>query len=202
MFTPPHLLDGARWAGMRVGIFGGSFNPPHIGHLHVSQIAKTALNLDAVWWLVTPQNPLKDSSELASFDERFDQCLALTAGHPGILVSDLEQQLGRNQSYYTIKSLCRHFPQTRFVWVTGMDNAHTMHRWHHWKSILKLVATAHIARPPAWTLIKQCPLRQLKQQNHHVLDRAQNVSLAPGNTYWLMQKRMLDISSTKIRKNL
>ena len=91
IFSPPHLLDGARWKGLRVGILGGSFNPPHIGHVHISLIALNSLKLDVIWWLVTPKNPLKDKAQL-SFEERFDLCLALTNNSPRLIVTDLEKK--------------------------------------------------------------------------------------------------------------
>ncbi|MCB9995714.1 MAG: nicotinate-nicotinamide nucleotide adenylyltransferase [Rhodospirillales bacterium] len=197
IFTPPTITDGARWAGRRVGLLGGSFNPPHQGHLHASMIALKTLRLDAVWWLVTPQNPLKDKSE-RSFAERFALCEAMPKD-PRILVSDLEQRIGTNLTWQTIRALRHRFPRTDFVWVTGMDNALSMHSWHNWTDILGHVATAHVARPPAWGLIENCPLKMMDTQNHHYLENAAKVPLLPHNTYWLMQKKLLGVSSTQLR---
>lgn len=197
IFSPPHREDGARWAGMRVGLLGGSFNPPHQGHVHASLTALQALKLDAVWWLVTPQNPLKPKSE-TSYKERFDLCCALLRD-PRIIVSDLERQFGTNLTWETIRALRQHFPKTDFVWVTGMDNALSMHTWHNWTYILDHVATAHVARPPAWGLIENCPLKMMRQQNHFYLQNAAKVPLLPRHTYWLMQKKLLSVSSTELR---
>ena len=198
IFSPPDLKSSAQWSGMRVGLLGGSFNPPHEGHLHISLIALRALKLDCIWWLVTPQNPLKDKAE-NSFNKRFAMCEDLITT-PKIIVSDLERQLKTNLSWQTIRAMRLHFPCTDFVWITGMDNAQTIHKWHNWKDILSNVATAHIARPPAYNLIENCPLRLLSSQNHVFLEKAQKVSLRPHNTYWLMQKKMVSFSSTEIRK--
>lgn len=201
IFSPPHLEDGARWAGMRVGLLGGSFNPPHEGHIHASVTAMHTLVLDAVWWLITPQNPLKDESEL-SFEKRFALCGELVSTQDGrIIISDIEQALGTNLTWETIRGLRKHFPKTDFVWITGMDNALTMHHWHNWTDILNNVATAHVARPPAWSLIENCPLKLMKTQNHTYLDKAVKAPLKPRHTYWLMQKKMLGISSTELRDN-
>lgn len=197
IFSPPHLQDGARWAGMRIGLLGGSFNPPHRGHVHASLIALKALELDAVWWLVTPQNPLKDQSE-ASFSARYQACVDLVED-PRILISGIENELGVNLTWQTIRALRSHFPQTNFVWLTGMDNALTMHKWHRWKDILDHVATAHVARPPAWSLIENCPLKLLKTQKHAYLEKASRPPLLPRHTYWLLQKKMVGVSSTAIR---
>jgi nicotinate-nucleotide adenylyltransferase len=199
ILSPPHLLDGARWENLRVGLLGGSFNPPHHGHVHISHIALSAFNLDALWWIVTPQNPLKNQSEL-SFKERFKLCQEITR-HPKIIISDIEMQIGTNLTWKTIKALKNAFPKTEFIWVTGIDNALTMHRWENWETILEMVPTAHIARPPALSLIENCPLRQLHSQNHHFIKPPKNEPLKPKNTYWLMQNRMVTTSSTEIRKS-
>ncbi len=199
IFSPPHMEDGARWAGMRVGLLGGSFNPPHKGHVHASLIAMKALQLDAVWWLVSPQNPLKKRAEL-SFDERFALCRQLVED-PRIIVTELERGFGTNKTWETIRECRRHFPQAQFVWISGIDNALTMHRWHNWRYILDNVATAHIARPPAWSLIGDCPLKMLTSQRHFYLQKAQRVPLLPRHTYWILQTKLMGISSTQIRNS-
>lgn len=200
IYSPPRLEDGACWAGMRVGLLGGSFNPPHEGHIHAALIALQTLKLNAVWWLVSPQNPLKQKTELG-FDERMDLCRAIVRGKPRLIVSDIECSLGTNLTWQTIRGLRVHFPKTDFVWVTGMDNALTMHKWHNWTSILDNVATAHVARPPAWSLIENCPLKMMTGQTHVYLDRAKAAPLLPRYTYWLLQKKMIGVSSSEIRKN-
>lgn len=199
IFSPPHLLDGARWQNMRVGLLGGSFNPPHEGHLHISRIALSTLSLDAVWWLVSPQNPLKGKTEIG-FDERIRLCRDITGESPALIVTGIERQLGTNLTWKTIRGLKQHFPQTGFIWVTGMDNAMTMHQWENWQDILQNVPTAHIARPPAWSLIESCPLKMLKGQQHEYLVNGRKVPLTARKTYWIMQNNMLEISSTEIRK--
>lgn len=197
LYSPPYLHDGSRWRNMRIGLLGGSFNPPHEGHMHISLMALHGLKLDVIWWLVTPQNPLKPTHEM-SFDKRLQQCRAMVK-HPRILVSAIENEIGCSRSYETIGVLKDRFPHTAFIWLTGMDNALTFHHWYRWKDILQEVATAHIARPPAWSLIENCPLKLYSGQNHIHLFKGEKVPLRPKNTYWLMQKPMLDISSTEIR---
>lgn len=199
-FSPPHLLDGARWENRRVGLLGGSFNPPHEGHVHISRIALRTLQLDALWWLVSPQNPLKENPELP-FEKRFALCRDLTDSCSGIIVSDIEKQFGTNLTWQTITLLKNHFPKTDLIWITGMDNALSMHTWHHWRRILEMVPTAHISRPPALTLIRNCPLKMLAKQKHRHIEKSEKVDLNPGHTYWLMQKKMMALSSTEIRKN-
>ncbi|MBU0799610.1 MAG: nicotinate-nicotinamide nucleotide adenylyltransferase, partial [Alphaproteobacteria bacterium] len=103
------------------------------------------------------------------------------------------------RTYDTMTALCDHYAETDFVMITGMDNALTMHHWYNWRGILATVATAHIARPPAWTLVKNCPLRQLRSQNHIRINRGLAHPLNPHTSFWIMQTPMLDISSTMIR---
>lgn len=198
-YSPPHLLDSARWANMRIGLLGGSFNPPHEGHLHVSLTALHMLKLDFIWWLIAPQNPFKDEASIMPYEERFRLCREMTAGHPQILVTDIERQMGFNRSVDTLITLKNALPRTALVWVTGLDIAHEFHLWHRWRDILKIVATAHIARPPYQTLVKDCPLRALQTQNHRNMQKAEKAPLAPGHSYWLMQCPVIETSSTEIR---
>lgn len=199
IFSKPHLLNSPRWDGMRVGLLGGSFNPPHEGHVHISVAAMKALELDVVWWLVTPQNPLKKDKapELA---ERVRLCDEIAA-HPRIIVSDIEQEMGTRITYYSIKKLKRHYPHHEFVWISGMDNAVSLHKWNRWKDLLREIPTVHLTRKPATSLIKQCPLRMYDRQEHVYVNRCGKWPLQPGITYWMLQKKMLNISSTEIREN-
>lgn len=199
LFSPPNLQDSARWAGMRIGILGGSFNPPHEGHVHISLAAMNGLKLDAIWWLVTPQNPLKDEAPL-SMDERINLSRDLIH-HPRIIVSDLERRLGTNITYYTIKALKTHYPHTDFVWISGMDNAHSLHKWQHWKDLLGEICMVHLTRNPARTLVQNCPVRMYERQKHVFIDKSGRFPLDSGITYWMMQKKMVNISSSEIRKN-
>lgn len=199
LFTPPNLHDGHRWRGLRVGLMGGSFNPPHDGHLHLSRLAAKALALDCVWWLVTPQNPLKSAAGLRPLAERMALCRDLAGGDATVVVSDLETRLGSNLTADTLRAVVRLYPATDFVWVTGMDNALTMHRWHDWRGILATMATAHLARPPALTLVRNCPLRLLAGQNHVMVARGGPWPLRPHTTFWIRQVPMIDLSSTKLR---
>jgi len=191
------------WRNKRIGLLGGSFNPPHEGHLHISKTALQALKLDYIWWLVTPQNPLKTSDGLKPYDERFNLCKKITASHPQIIISDVEQENNLTHSYDTLKQLHKHLPSTKFVWCTGMDNAHQFHLWYKWREILKTVATAHIARPPATSLIENCPLRMQSTQKHVFVNKSSAFPLNPEHSYWILEHKMNKLSSTQIRgKNL
>ena len=132
--------------GPRVGLLGGSFNPAHEGHLHISLFALQRLRLDAVWWLVSPQNPLKSATGMAAFDERFARA-ELVAQDPRIQVSDIELKLGTRYTVDTLRTLCRRHAQHRFVWIMGADNLIQLPRWRNWTSLVDLVPVAVFARP-------------------------------------------------------
>lgn len=185
---------------MRVGLLGGSFNPPHEGHVHISLAALKGLELDAVWWLVSPQNPIKADKPLPLAD-RMRLCDELV-DHPKILISDLETELGTTITYYSVKKLRERMPHTDFVWISGMDNALGLHRWHHWRELLDEICMVHLTRNPARSLVKACPLRMYGKQKHVFIDHGGKVPLDSGTTYWMMQKKMVNISSTQIREGL
>jgi len=137
--------------GMRVGLFGGSFNPAHEGHAHVAETARRRLGLDRVVWLVSPQNPLKPSHETADLAHRMASARAQARG-PGMLVTDLETRRGSAYTIDTIRALKARFPGVHFVWVMGADSLATFHRWRGWTQILREVPVAVVSRP--WIALK------------------------------------------------
>lgn len=182
---------------MRIGLLGGSFNPPHKGHVHISLAALKGLELDAVWWLVSPKNPLKELTPMP-LAKRIKLSREII-DHPKILVSDIEKSMGTSITYYSIKELKRNFPQTQFVWISGMDNAHSLHTWNHWQKLLREICMVHITRSPARRLVQRSPLRLFDKQKHVFLNKSGKLPLSPGTTYWMLQKKMVNISSTELR---
>jgi nicotinate-nucleotide adenylyltransferase len=130
--------------GLRIGLLGGSFNPAHGGHLHVSLTAMKRLGLDYVWWLVSPGNPLKDAP--APLAKRLAGARAM-ARHPRLIVSDIEERLGTRYTIDTVKALQRRFPFVHFVWLMGSDNLQNFHLWRNWQEIARRLPLAVVQRP-------------------------------------------------------
>ena len=132
--------------GERIGLLGGSFNPAHEGHRHVSLEALRRLRLDAVWWLVSPQNPLKPQVGMAPLAARLAAARAMTR-HPRLLATDLEALLGTRYTADTVQRLTRRLPGRRFVWLMGADNLIQIDRWESWTEIFHALPVAVLARP-------------------------------------------------------
>ena len=130
----------------RVGLFGGSFNPAHEGHLQLSLAAIGALALDELWWLVSPGNPLKDRQDMAPYEARFSSAEAL-AGGTAIIVSDFERRAGTRFSVDTLRALLGEHPDDRFIWLMGADSVAQFHRWKDWRTIAQMLPIAVLPRP-------------------------------------------------------
>jgi nicotinate-nucleotide adenylyltransferase len=139
---PPHGLR------QRIGLLGGSFNPAHEGHRLISLMAMKRLKLDAVWWLVSPANPLKDVRELAPLATRMAIAKDISA-HPRILITDIETRMGTRYTVDTLRQLHTRCPATRFVWLMGADNLMNFHCWKQWREIPRLIPMVVIDRPHA-----------------------------------------------------
>ena len=146
--TSPLARLPAHAPGMRIGLFGGSFNPPHDGHRHASLLAMKRLRLDRVWWLVTPGNPLKRNDGLPPLTQRL-AAAAAQARHPRISVTGIEAAIGTRYTWDTLLWLTRHCPGLRFVWIMGADNLASFHRWQRWREIAALMPIAIVDRPQA-----------------------------------------------------
>lgn len=132
--------------GMRIGLYGGSFNPAHPGHRHVSLTALRRLRLDRIWWMVTPGNPLKDHGELAPLEVRVETARRV-ASHPRILVTDFESAIGARYTRQSLRYLRLRHPAVHFVWIMGADSLASFHRWQGFRSIAAMMPIAVIDRP-------------------------------------------------------
>lgn len=139
-----HKLPYAR-PGQVIGLLGGSFDPPHQGHVHITLEAMKRFGLDRVWWLVSPGNPLKSEGP-APMSRRIAAARALIR-HPRVEVSDVEAHLGTRYTAETLERLQRAYPGVQFVWLMGADNLAGFHRWDRWEQIMRSVPVGVIARP-------------------------------------------------------
>ncbi|MGD8326254.1 MAG: nicotinate-nucleotide adenylyltransferase [Sphingomonadales bacterium] len=136
----------AKWAGKVIGLYGGSFNPAHKGHVHISKLALELLKLDALWWLVTPGNPLKNDKDTASLDERLAHAQNM-ANDARIHITDAESKLNTRFSCDSIRKLQEIHKDSRFIWVMGADNLANFHKWRNWEDIFHMLPIAVFARP-------------------------------------------------------
>lgn len=132
-------------AGQVVGLLGGSFDPPHAGHVHITKAALKRFGLDRVWWLVSPGNPLKENGP-APLQARMRASRA-TMRHPRVTITDIEARLGTRYTAQTLARLRQRFPGVRFVWLMGADNLAQFHRWQDWRWIMETVPIGVLARP-------------------------------------------------------
>ncbi len=131
--------------GMVVGLLGGSFDPAHAGHVHITREALKRFRLDRVWWLVSPGNPLKPRPP-APLALRIVHARALMR-HPRVAITDVESRLGTRATHDTLAALRRRYPGVRFVWLMGADNLAQFHHWGRWRDILRMVPVGVLARP-------------------------------------------------------
>lgn len=132
----------------RIGLLGGSFNPAHAGHLHISRLALDKLALDELWWLVSPQNPLKPERGMAPLSDRMAHAKTVAKADPRIVVSDLEAQINTRYTCETLAQLQALHPEFAFVWIIGADNLRQMHKWRRWRAIFRMVPIAVFPRVP------------------------------------------------------
>ena len=184
--------------GMRIGLLGGSFNPPHVAHRAISLFAIKRLKLDRVWWLVTPGNPLKDNGGLHDLEARAESARKM-ADDPRIDISCLESVIGTRYTVDTVSYLHRRAPGLRFVWIMGADNLAQFHRWQNWRRIASEMPIAVIDRPPQSFRALAAPAAQALAR--YRLPENQAVRLADQRApAWVFLTGMkLNLSSTGLR---
>lgn len=184
-------------AGQVVGLLGGSFNPAHAGHVHITKTALTRFGLDHVWWLVSPGNPLKTQSP-APMAQRLGQA-RMIMDHPRVDITNIEDRLGTRFTAQTIAALQARYPDVRFVWLMGADNLAQFHKWQDWQWIMENVPVGILARPNdriAARLSKAANIYRhamIPARASHVLGRGS----AP--RWCFINLPMLDVSSSAIR---
>tara|TARA_B110000116_G_scaffold265201_1_gene274052 strand:+ start:3706 stop:4287 length:582 start_codon:yes stop_codon:yes gene_type:complete len=181
-----------------IGLLGGSFDPPHKGHLYISLEAKKLLKLNEIWWLVTPQNPLK-ISEPATYEERIKNCCEITKGHP-IKITEIEKKIKSRYSYQSINYIQNHYKNIKFFWLMGADNLIDFHRWQHWETIFKDISIVVFKRHGYNNnaLNSKTAKKFAKfQKNLNLIDQIY-FSQLPSWTW--IDNREIKISSSEIRK--
>ncbi len=180
-----------------VGLLGGSFDPPHAGHVHITREALRRFGLDQIWWLVTPGNPLKTEGP-APFEKRVEAARSIMQ-HPKVTISDFEARVGTRYTAETLIELHMSYPGTRFVWLMGADNLVQFHRWDKWKWIMQTVPVGVLARPGerigARRSVAARTFRhaRIPARASHLLARAD----APA--WCFLNVPMVDLSSTSLR---
>ncbi|WP_406645794.1 nicotinate-nucleotide adenylyltransferase [Aliisedimentitalea scapharcae] len=188
----PHMRPG-----MRVGLLGGSFDPPHMGHVHITREALKRFGLDRVVWLVSPGNPLKTRGP-AQLTRRMQAAQELLR-HPRVQASDFETHVGTRYTAETLFELRRRHPGVQFVWLMGADNLAQFHRWKDWRQIMETVPVGVLARPGDRISARMSPAARiygkyrLSSQASHLLGQSQ----APA--WCFVNVPMVSASSTEIR---
>jgi nicotinate-nucleotide adenylyltransferase len=184
--------------GMRIGLLGGSFNPPHVAHRAISLFAIKRLKLDRVWWLVTPGNPLKQQGALPDLDQRIEAARQM-ADDPRIDVSCLESVIGTRYTVDTIAYLRRRAAGLRFVWIMGADNLAQFHRWQNWRRIASEVPIAVIDRPPQSFRALAAPAAQALARYRLPENQAGRLADQPAPAWVFLTGMKLSLSSTGLR---
>ncbi len=185
-------------AGERIGLLGGSFNPPHAAHVLISEIALRRLYLDRIWWIVTPGNPLKSHGDLASLADRMAACRAI-AHNPRIIPTGFEQQLPTAYTAVTLAFLHRRYPATRFVWLMGADNLASFDRWQHWRLIAETMPIAVVDRPGWRHAALASPAGRALAQSRLAEDRAATLATREAPAWTFLTGPLSPLSSTALR---
>lgn len=195
--TRPAAHLPPRQTRARIGLFGGSFDPPHSGHTHVAATAMKRLGLDQVWWFPTPGNPLKEAP--SDYYLRFEAVVALTSGNRRFRMSDVEKQLSLRYTYDLVTLLRRHCPHAQLVWIMGGDSLMTFHYWKNWRALAQTVPIAVVARPGFEVAARTSPFARLLKQ-HRLPDRAARTLPQQKSPAWVYLPAPLNpISSTALR---
>ena len=185
--------------GLTIGLLGGSFDPPHAGHVHITREALRRMRLDRVWWLVSPGNPLKERGP-ADIERRMEACRRILQ-HPRVAITDIESRLGTRYTADTLARLQRLYPQARFVWLMGADNLVSFHRWEHWDWIIENVPIGVLARPDQQVRAGLSPAARAYRHYRLPERSARALPSCPAPAWSLLVGPTVRISSTELRRN-
>lgn len=193
---PRHVLPFAP-KGARIGLFGGSFDPAHEGHVHITRHALKRLHLDQIWWLVTPGNPLKAHGP-APLAERLTHARALMR-HPRVTITPIELHLGTRYSADTLAAILHLYPQRDFVWIMGADNLAGLHRWENWQALMAMLPVAVLARPGQQRAALGSVAARSFQACRLPAAQAGQLAATPPPAWSFLRVPMRDISSSRLR---
>lgn len=184
-------------AGMTVGLLGGSFDPPHAGHAHITKEALKRFRLDHVWWLVSPGNPLKSRSP-APLEKRFNAAKAMMQ-HPKVTVTDIEARIGTRYTAETLSALGTLYVGVRFIWLMGADNLAGFHHWDRWEWIIQNVPLGVLARPGERISARTSIAANRYRDFRLPAAKAPMLPKCSAPVWSLLNVPMLDLSSSEIR---
>ena len=182
---------------MVVGLLGGSFDPAHAGHAHITREALKRFRLDRVWWLVSPGNPLKSRGP-APMALRLAQARAVMQ-HPRVTVTDVEARLGTRYTAQTLARLHAIYPGVRFVWLMGADNLAQFHRWDRWQAIMASVPVGVLARPGGAAQSRLAPAPRMFAAHRLRQTAATTLGHRAAPAWCFVNLPMVDLSSSAIR---
>ncbi|MEM9436061.1 MAG: nicotinate-nucleotide adenylyltransferase [Pseudomonadota bacterium] len=184
-------------AGQCIGLLGGSFDPAHQGHVHITHQAMRRFGLDAVWWLVTPGNPLKSHGP-ASLGARMAEARRIM-DHPRVTITDIEDRLSMRYTAETLDALLGLYPGVRFTWLMGADNLAQFHRWQDWRAIMDAVPVGVIARPGERTGARVSPAARLYRSSRLPGRYSRLLARSEAPAWCFINVPMSAASSTAIR---
>ena len=194
------LLTSHDWGGKKIGLLGGSFNPAHDAHLEISLCALKKLELDAVWWLVSPQNPLKSPDDMAPLDHRMASARNFVRNNPHIHVTDLEQHLGSRYTAETLDKLTQMMPDSHFVWLMGADNLMQFSKWKDWQKIATTVVFAIFNRPGYSKALEISEAANFFRSHQVPEEQAATLATRSAPAWLFIRDTENPLSSTEIRR--
>jgi len=183
--------------GQSVGLLGGSFDPPHEGHAHITREALKRFGLDRVWWLISPGNPLKARGP-APIERRLCAARAIM-DHPRVAITDFEAQIGSRYTAETLKALRAARPGVRFVWLMGADNLGQFHLWQDWQDIIENVPVGVLARPGTRTSARGAKAARVYRAARLPARRSQELADCEAPAWCFINVPMNAQSSTRLR---
>lgn len=191
------MAAGMAYRGQVIGLLGGSFDPPHEGHVHITREALKRFGLDRVWWLVSPGNPLKEHGP-APLADRMAAANSIMQ-HPRVTISDFEAQAGTRYTAETLKALMQTYPLARFVWLMGADNLVQLPQWQDWRWIMDNVPVGVLARPGDRIRARNSKAARVYRSARIKGKRSYTLATAEAPAWCFVNVPLNDTSSTAIR---